>query len=300
MTDSETEISWQEKSVAMPDWTKPGKVHYWQNSDFDVKKPTILMIHGFRGDHHGLLYIANDLMELEQRKHNIVLIDMPAYGKTAEFLDAKNHRADHYADFLAAFLDEIKLKKPTLLAHSFGTTVTSRFLAKYANKVNQKVIWLSPIAKAPRLWFGLGVNNALVDFINFLPNRITHPIAGSKAFSDFISWSQATTKDQRVYENIVKKEHREYFGVFSSMDAMLANLKSSYKDSVSDAVAGLTKAKKDFLIIVGTRDKLVHIEDARWLKGQVEAQLVEISDLGHFIHYEAYDEIARQVKEFLV
>ncbi len=241
-------LDWQEKSVKMPDWTKAGEVYYWQNPDFDAKKPTLLMVHGFRGDHHGMQFIADNFADLDRGKYNIILLDLPAYGKTAEFEDAKDHHASHYANFLAAFLDKIKLRKPDVLGHSFGTTILSRLVAKYSDKIGEKVVFLSPIAKRPQLALGTKVNNAFVDFVNVIPESITRPIAGSRLLSDFVSYSWSTTPDRRIYNDVTKAEHRKYFGKFSSVEAMLASLKSSNTDSVSDMIAGLVRAKKDFLI----------------------------------------------------
>jgi pimeloyl-ACP methyl ester carboxylesterase len=147
--------------------------------------------------------------------------------------------------------------------------------------------------------FGTGVNNALIDLAIRLPERITHPIASSNFLADRVSASYTKTKDRRIYKNIIKPEHRKYFTVFSSVEAMLSSLKSSQTDSVSDAIADLARADKDFLLILGTRDKLVTIDDARWLKEQLRAEMTEINDLGHLIHYEAPDEVARRMHEFL-
>ncbi|MCL2085650.1 alpha/beta hydrolase [Candidatus Saccharibacteria bacterium] len=289
----------QEKTVKMLDWTKSGDIYYYESQDFDTKKPTLLMVHGFRGDHHGLQFVAEEFAELDQGEHNIMLIDLPAYGKSAEFINARNHVAAHYADFLNAFLQKIELESPIMLAHSFGTTVLSRFLANHSGRVAKKVILLAPIAKRPQLIFGTGVNNAMVDFVLKLPNKLTHSIASSKFVSDRVSASYSKTKDRRIYKNVTKAEHRKYFGVFSSMEAMMSGLKSSQTDSISDVIADLARADKDYLMILGTRDKLVTIDDARWLKDQLRAQMTEITDLGHLIHYEAPDEIARRVHEFL-
>jgi pimeloyl-ACP methyl ester carboxylesterase len=304
-------IDWQEKTVKLADFAKSGDIYYWQNPDFNSKSPTLLFVHGFRGDHHGLQFIADEFLSKDQRdetdqnskntpKYNIILLDLPAYGKSAEFNDANNHTAAHYADFLKAFIDKIDLKtKPILLSHSFGTTIVSRFLAKYSDAVDRRVILLAPIAKRVQSRGGHKFADAVTNAIAKLPEKITYPIASSQLLSDFVSWQHSTTGDRRIYEDITKDQHRKYFGKFSSVSAMLGGMKSAYTDSFTDLVVDLSKLDKNWLIIVGDKDKMVEIEDARWLNAQLGGHIVELRAVGHLLHYEAYAEVVRAIKEFL-
>ena len=47
---------------------------------------TIILVHGFRGDHHGLSAIAGALGD-----HHVVIPDLPGYGKTAPVDTISDH-----------------------------------------------------------------------------------------------------------------------------------------------------------------------------------------------------------------
>ena len=56
-------------------------------------KKTILLIHGLRGDHHGLAALAK---ELEQKGYNVINPDLPGSGDRAELNDKT---LDGYAEW---------------------------------------------------------------------------------------------------------------------------------------------------------------------------------------------------------
>ena len=84
--------------------------HYWIYSD-DSKKPTIVMIHGFRGTHHGLELIAKNL-----NNYRIIIPDLPGFGETI-VLD-EIHSLENFVKWLKNFLSELGLQTPPYLSYS--------------------------------------------------------------------------------------------------------------------------------------------------------------------------------------
>ena len=79
--------------------------------------PTILLIHGFRGDHHGLSAIAGALVG-----YQALIPDLPGYGKSAEFAD--EHNLDNYAAWLVDYVKALGTDV-IVAGHSFGSLVVA-------------------------------------------------------------------------------------------------------------------------------------------------------------------------------
>src|SRR4051812_22702450 len=90
------------------------KVHYWESHP--EMKPTILMLHGFRSSHEGLLKLAREFSH-----YHLIIPDFPGYGLTDELTG--NHSVLAYAEFVADFVRALQLTNITVLGHSFGALV---------------------------------------------------------------------------------------------------------------------------------------------------------------------------------
>src|ERR1700712_3141586 len=104
--------------------------------------PTLLFVHGFRGDHHGLEPVIAHLPGV-----HIIAPDLPGFGLSAPL--PGEHSIDGYAAWVAAFARELGLDASTIvLGHSFGTIVVAAPLA--AGLPADRAILVNPIA-APAL-----------------------------------------------------------------------------------------------------------------------------------------------------
>ncbi|MBC7943187.1 alpha/beta fold hydrolase, partial [Candidatus Saccharibacteria bacterium] len=109
----------------------------------DAKLPTIVMIHGFRGTHHGLDLIAKALPE-----YYVIVPDLPGFGKSDPLHE--EHSLDNYIKWLHAFITELKLSEPpVLLGHSFGSIITAAYAGQHPDSIS-KLILVNPIG-APAL-----------------------------------------------------------------------------------------------------------------------------------------------------
>src|SRR5437868_8239605 len=105
-------------------------------------KQTIIMIHGFRGTHHGLLLIANFL-----KGNRLIIPDLPGFGKGAKL---KTYDLDNYVLWLHRYMKALQLKElPILLGHSFGSIICAAYAEKYPDTI-KKLVLVNPIG-APAL-----------------------------------------------------------------------------------------------------------------------------------------------------
>ena len=70
---------------------------------------TILVIHGFRGDHHGLLRVADQLPDMR-----LIMPDLPGFGSSGAFVDGE-HSVRRYGQFIKDFLEALRLGPDTVL-----------------------------------------------------------------------------------------------------------------------------------------------------------------------------------------
>src|SRR4051812_4744688 len=85
--------------------------------------PTLLLVHGFRGDHHGLEPVVSFLPGV-----HVVAPDLPGFAASAPL--PGEHSIDGYARWLRAFAATVGLGADVVVVgHSFGTIVAAKALA---------------------------------------------------------------------------------------------------------------------------------------------------------------------------
>ena len=86
--------------------------------------PTLLLVHGFRGDHHGLEPVVSFLPGV-----HVVAPDLPGFGASDPL--PGEHSIDGYAAWLARFARAVDLPADVVvIGHSFGTIVSAKALAE--------------------------------------------------------------------------------------------------------------------------------------------------------------------------
>jgi pimeloyl-ACP methyl ester carboxylesterase len=91
--------------------------HYWEYGPADATQ-TVLAVHGFRGDHHGLESLAAHLGGVR-----VIVPDLPGFG-VSDPLTVSD--LDSYVGWLRAFHAGLGLdRSAVVLGHSFGSIVVS-------------------------------------------------------------------------------------------------------------------------------------------------------------------------------
>ncbi|MDR2336919.1 MAG: alpha/beta hydrolase [Candidatus Nomurabacteria bacterium] len=282
-------VSFFEKILKLPNST----VHYWQNH-YDPDRPTLLMVHGYRGEHHGMLLIADRL----KLYFNIIIPDLPGFGKSSEFHGGP-HGLDNYSDFLKTFIERLKLhKKPIIVGHSFGTIVSSKFEMDFPQLTDKKLVLLSPIASRPlkkRTW---RIANFFANKFLKLPDAWADKITRSNFVSDAITRKMTKTKNKNI-KKMIRAEHRKYFSTFSSNKVMIESGMASYTFSVGEFAEYINKK---VLLIAGDGDELAQLDKVKALmeKFPHHPKLIIKKRAGHLIHYECPETVASDIRDFLL
>ncbi|MFT2689121.1 alpha/beta fold hydrolase [Clavibacter zhangzhiyongii] len=95
---------------------------WWEYGPADAAQ-VVVVVHGFRGDHHGLEPVVAQLPGVR-----ILSPDLPGFGDSTPLGDAR-HDIPGYAAWLRAFVDATGTRDATVLGHSFGSIVVAAALA---------------------------------------------------------------------------------------------------------------------------------------------------------------------------
>lgn len=268
---------------------------YWDfapASGAPAELPTLFMVHGFRGDHHGLLRIVEALPF-----HRIVVPDLPGFGRS-EALDGV-HDVDAYADFVSFSFTAFALGPDTvLLGHSFGSIVASRWAADHPTAIAALVL-INPICEpalegANRLASRLAAVYYRVGAA--LPERLGLALLGNPGIVLGMSSMMAKTRD-RALRRYIHGQHLSYFSTYASRRVLLEAFQASITGTVRDEAARLLMP---VLLVAAEKDDLGSVAGQRALADLIaDARLEIIPEVGHLVHYETPDEAARLITSFL-
>lgn len=270
-------------------------VSYWDYAPlvWEATSRTIVMVHGFRGDHHGLERVVELLPT-----HRIIMPDLPGFGVSNAF-PAAEHSVENYCEFLAEFLDALALPNTTvLLGHSFGSIVASHFVAKNPQRV-YPLILVNPIA-SPALEGPKGIMTKLAVFYYWasakLPTAVGNALLRSKLIVHVMSVTMAKTNDKVLLE-FIHGQHYAYFSGFANRDMLLESFKASVSGTVREVAETL---QLPVLLIAGTDDEIAPLaQQHRLLDKLPQGELKVIADVGHLIHYETPEPAATAINNFL-
>jgi pimeloyl-ACP methyl ester carboxylesterase len=256
-----------------------------------MTKQTIILIHGFRGTHHGLELIANHLKSFE-----VVIPDLPGF---AEGDILPRYDLDAYVNWLAQFIKQQHLSvPPILLGHSFGSIVSAAYAAKY-NDTIEKLILVNPIG-APALEGPRGILTKLAVFYYWLgtklPNKLSHKWLASRMVVNIMSKTMTKTKDKSL-RKYIDDQHHQYFSRFHTSQSVSEAFATSVNNSIRDFAKKITTPT---LLIAGTKDDITPLAKQKELQALFpNATLEVIEHVGHLTHYETPDQVAFFVEDFV-
>ncbi|MCW2164368.1 Pimeloyl-ACP methyl ester carboxylesterase [Microbacterium hydrothermale] len=266
-----------------------GTTAYWVYGDDDAAT-TIVAVHGFRGEHHGLDPVVAYLPGIR-----VVSPDLPGFGETAP-LPGRRHDLDTYAAWLRDFVDAVA-PGAVVLGHSFGSIVSSAAVS--AGLETPRLILVNPIG-APALEGPRGVLTRLAVFYYLagarLPRAIGEALLRNGLIVRVMSNAMAKTRDPDL-RRFVHEQHDEYFSRFADRDVLHEAFVTSVSHDVREFAPHIAQPT---LLIAAEKDDITPIEAERHLATLFpDAALVEIPDVGHLIHYETPEAAASAIREFL-
>jgi pimeloyl-ACP methyl ester carboxylesterase len=262
---------------------------YWEYGDPGAAT-TIVAVHGFRGEHHGLEPVVAHL-----EGFRVISPDLPGFGETPPIPD-RRHDLALYVDWLSAFVGRAA-PGAVILGHSFGSIVSAAAVAD--GLATPSLVLVNPIG-APALEGPRGILTRLAVFYYWAGARLPAPLGDALLRNRLVvrgmSVAMVKTRD-RGLRRFVHEQHDAYFSRFADRDV----LHDAFLTSVSNDVRAFApRIAARTLLVAAQKDDITPIEAERTLATLfADAQLVEIDDVGHLIHYETPAVAAGAIRRFL-
>jgi pimeloyl-ACP methyl ester carboxylesterase len=265
--------------------------HYWVYGPADAKI-TIVVVHGYRGEHHGLEPVIAHLPE-----YRFISADLPGFGESTP-LTEQPHSIEGYGVWLDEFMKKLGVRgTAVILGHSFGTIVTSAAVAH--GLPTPALILINPIAMpgaqgphpvatAVTVWYYRAAAK--------LPAKIGRALLNSWLVVQFMSSSLVKTKDKAL-RSWIHREHHTFFNSFSDRDTVVEGFEASTSADVSQFAAQITVPT---LLVAAELDDITPVS-AQYAIQRVfpDARLTVLGGVGHLIHYEVPDKAADAIRDFL-
>lgn len=254
--------------------------------------PPLFLVHGFRGDHHGLLCIIEALPG-----YRVIVPDLPGFGQSDPF--SGKHDVAAYASFVRDSVSRLALGPETVLVgHSFGSIIAGRAAAD-APDAFAALVLINPIS-APALEGSSRLATRLAELYYrlgaALPERAGQALLSNRIIVRAMSELMAKTRDRQL-RRWIHAQHRAYFSAFASRDVVLQAFTASISSTVRDSASRL---QLPVLLIAAEKDDLGTVETQQELAALIpNATLVVLPDVGHLVHYEAPDAAAAHIADFV-
>jgi pimeloyl-ACP methyl ester carboxylesterase len=252
--------------------------------------PTLLLVHGFRGDHHGLEPVVAFLPGV-----HVVAPDLPGFGASDPL--PGEHSIDGYADWLGRFAAAIDLPDDVVVVgHSFGTIVAAKALAD--GFPASRAVLLNPIAspalegpnalgtRLSSLYFGVGAA---------LPERIGNALLQSSVITRGAGAFLAKTKD-RDLRRWIHNQHDRYFSGYASRRVVVEAFHASVDHDITEWADRLTLPVH---LVAAEHDDITTLADVQALAERLPHGTISVlRDVGHLVHYEKPRDAAIEIAGF--
>ena len=265
--------------------------HYWDYGPQDATT-TLIVVHGYRGEHHGLEPVVAHLRGLR-----IISPDLPGFGRSPALV-GRTHDIAGYSAWLAEFVAALGLTgTAVILGHSFGSIVTSAAVA--GGLTTPKLILVNPIA-APALSGPNGLMSRLTLFYyrtgRALPERVGAALLSSWPIVRFMSIFLSQTKDAAL-RRWIHAQHHTYFSRYATRDSVVEGFEASIS---MDASMFAPKITVPTLLIGADNDPITTVAAQEKLETLfADARLTILPGVGHLVHYEKPREAAALIVDFL-
>jgi pimeloyl-ACP methyl ester carboxylesterase len=263
---------------------------YWVYGDPHAKT-TVIVSHGYRGEHHGLEPVIAQLPQIR-----FISPDLPGFGESTPLVGTA-HGIDGYAAWLTAFVSAIDEPDAIVLGHSFGTILSAAALV--AGLKTRALILVNPIAisglKGPHPIATL-ITVAYYRLAALLPEKLGYALLKNWLIVQFMSSSLAKTKD-KTRRKWIHSEHHTYFNRFANRDVVVEAFLASISTDVSAFAA---KIAVPTLLVAAELDDITPVAAQYVLqKSFPNAILKVLPGVGHLIHYEVPAQAADAMVDFI-
>jgi len=206
------------------------------------------------------------------------------HGKSVRYPSYDDYSLENFTEDLKILLDDLKIKKFIIIAHSFGCLLALDFLGKYHNKV-KAAVFLSPDWRIGKTMRGHFIRIMLggAQFLKYLPFK-----SKTGKHIDYSIFPKGDWSLRRILADARNTTFRSY----------LFCLKQASKFAEEDI---LPQIKIPVLIIHGGKDTIFPAGDSIRMASKIKnARLKIIPEANHLLVLNSADQVKKEIKEFLL
>ncbi|WP_419727623.1 alpha/beta fold hydrolase [Terrisporobacter petrolearius] len=269
-------------------------MEYYINVEKDVKifvedinskcEKTIMFVHGWPLNHNMYEYIVAYFIS---RGYRCVTIDLRGYGKSDK--PCSGYDYDRMSTDIRYVIETLRLKNITLMGHSMGGAICSRYMSKFKGYGVARLCLLS--AAAPKWvqssdWpYGYTVDEVNSIIENFKNDRPKSIINTSESF----------------FYKFTSQGILNWFFYMCLNAAGWSTVNSLYALRDENVFNDLASIKTPTLILHGIYDSVCPFEFAEYMNKTIEeSKLVPLANGGHGAFYECRNDINSELEKFII
>lgn len=262
------------------------RVAWWEYGE-PGSGPTLLLVHGFRGDHHGLEPVVAFLPGV-----HVVAPDLPGFGASDPL--PGEHSIDGYAAWLPRFAAAVGLPaEAVVVGHSFGTIVAAKALADGLPAA--RAVLLNPIA-SPALSGPNALGTRLASFYYRVGEALPEALGGALLKNPLVTRGAgaflAKTKDPAL-RAWIHNQHDRYFSGYANRRVVVEAFRASVGHDITEWADRLTLPVH---LVAAERDDITPLADVEHLATLLpDATIAVLRGVGHLVHYEKPREAAEEI-----
>ncbi len=232
------------------------------------EKPVLLFLHGYLET----LYIWSDFIEQFTDRYRVISIDLPGHGLSGSF-DINN--MDRVAHLISLLLDSLSIhNNVVVIGHSMGGYVALECIKNDPNRYSSIVLLHStPYSDTPQKLLDREREIELIKL-----NKLQQ--IASISFTKLFSSSNVIKFEDKIHELVEICEVHDPEGIVSSIKGIMLR---------EDNSIFFTNLQKPKLVVLGSSDNYINIEQTEKLKTSYGSNVIIIPDVGHCSFIESPD-----------
>lgn len=118
-------------------------IHYYEGGPADAE--TVVLVHGFGADKDNWLRFSRLLTD----QYHVIALDLPGFGESSKLPDA-DYAVGAQAERLAAFIQQLGLRKPNLVGNSMGGHIAAVYAARYPDRLRSLALFANAGITSPK------------------------------------------------------------------------------------------------------------------------------------------------------
>jgi pimeloyl-ACP methyl ester carboxylesterase len=267
----------------------------WGNAD----APPLLLVHGGRDHARSWDWVAEKL----RHDWHVIAPDLRGHGDSSWSPDG-NYEMSAYVYDLAQLIHQLGLAPVSVIAHSMGGNIATRYAGLYPENVKKLVniegLGLSPKMQAER--DALGIQKRFRQWIEDKRNaagRTPKRYPNIEAAYERMKTENAYLNDEQARHLTVHGISRNEDGTWSWKFDNYLNIWAMFDMPREDLAALWGAISCPMLLLYGEKSWASNPEKDGRIKLFPNAKVIEYENAGHWLHHDQFDRFMADVKAFL-